>query len=147
MGLRPADWIPAFAPRGSGIGGCPAAAVLLVVASLLSVACDPNRGAQVSFDFPPTPAEHREGEAAFELHCSLCHGSQALGSEMGPALVHEHYAPSHHADQAFEIAVRQGVQAHHWRFGNMPPQPHVTQQEIERITAYVRWLQRQAGIE
>ncbi len=126
--------------------GRPSALPALTLVFALA-ACDPNRGAQVSFDFPPTPAEHAEGEAAFELNCSLCHGHQALGSEMGPALVHEHYAPGHHADAAFELAVRQGVPAHHWRFGNMPPQPHVSQEETQRITAYVRWLQRQAGID
>ena len=144
--LRTAD-VPALgsgvAMRNRGRSRCAARLALL---ALTLAGCDPNRGAQVSHDFPPTPAEHRAGEEAFERHCSLCHGRQALGSETGPALVHPHYAPGHHADAAFERAVRHGVPAHHWRFGNMPPQPNVTPEEVERMTAYVRWLQREAGI-
>jgi hypothetical protein len=48
---------------------------------------------------------------------------------------------------AFQRAVALGVPAHHWRFGNMPPIPGVDQPAVERVVAYVRWLQRQAGIE
>ncbi len=43
--------------------------------------------------------------------------------------------------------MRNGVSAHHWRFGDMPPQPQVATAEVEEITAYVRWVQRQRGIE
>ena len=65
----------------------------------------------------------------------------------GPPLVHIVYEPNHHADIAFQRAVALGVAAHHWRFGNMPPVPGVDEAAVERITAYVRWLQRKAGIE
>ena len=55
--------------------------------------------------------------------------------------------PSHHGDAAFLFAVQRGVAAHHWRFGDMPPQPQVTAGEVEAIIPYVRWLQREAGIQ
>ena len=54
--------------------------------------------------------------------------------------------PNHHADLAFLLAARQGVRAHHWRFGDMPPVQGVGEQEIEEIVAYVRALQRANGI-
>jgi hypothetical protein len=57
------------------------------------------------------------------------------------------YAPNHHADFAFLLAVEQGVRAHHWGFGDMPPVPGVSREEAMEITAYVRWLQREVGIE
>jgi hypothetical protein len=60
--------------------------------------------------------------------------------------LHPYYVPSHHADEAFTLAVRSGVRAHHWRFGDMPPQPHVGEREIADIVAYVRWLQREVGL-
>jgi hypothetical protein len=69
------------------------------------------------------------------------------GSAVGPTLVHRVYQPGHHADVAFELAVRRGVPAHHWRFGDMPPQPAVAPTEIAQITRYVRELQRANGIE
>jgi hypothetical protein len=40
-----------------------------------------------------------------------------------------------------------GVRAHHWRFGDMPPDPAVTPVEVAQITRYVRELQQANGIE
>jgi mono/diheme cytochrome c family protein len=93
------------------------------------------------------PAELREGEALFGRHCSACHGEAALGTEIGPPLVHPVYRPGHHADAAFLLAVLRGVRAHHWGFGDMPPLPVVSRDEATAVVAYVRWLQREAGVE
>ncbi len=95
---------------------------------------------------PPTPAEYAAGDSLFVQHCMECHGESARGTEQGPPLVHRTYEPSHHADITFQRAVEFGVAPHHWRFGKMNPVPGVTRDDVERITAYVRWLQREAGI-
>lgn len=93
------------------------------------------------------PAEHRGGEAAFAAHCARCHGQAALGTDSGPPLVHVVYEPGHHADAAFRLAAKAGVRQHHWGFGDMAPVPEATPAEVEAVIGYVRWLQRQAGIE
>ncbi len=93
------------------------------------------------------PPEVAQGKALFEQNCSGCHGPAADGSANGPPLVHKIYEPSHHADVAFILAARNGVRAHHWRFGDMPPVEGVTDAVVLEIVAYVRWLQRQVGIE
>lgn len=92
------------------------------------------------------PVEHSEAEELFAESCASCHGFRASGSELGPPLVHHVYRPSHHADAAFHLAVIRGVRAHHWNFGDMLPVAGVTADEAKAITAYLRWLQRQAGI-
>ncbi len=56
------------------------------------------------------------------------------------------YEPNHHGDVAFMMAARNGVQAHHWRYGNMPAIEGVSEQEIVNIIAYVRALQKANGI-
>jgi len=94
-----------------------------------------------------TPAELRDGESLFDANCARCHGQRALGTDQGPPLIHPVYEPGHHGDAAFVLAVERGVRPHHWRFGPMPPVPGVSRREVEAITAYVRWLQQQAGIE
>lgn len=94
-----------------------------------------------------TPGTLRDGEALFEANCARCHGQRALGAQHGPPLVHPVYAPGHHGDAAFVLAVERGVRPHHWRFGPMPRVPGLSWEEAEEITAYVRWLQRQVGIE
>ena len=87
------------------------------------------------------------GEALFRDNCASCHGDNAAGREgIGPPLVHRIYEPGHHGDGAFLLAVRQGVRAHHWPFGNMPPVAGVGDKDVESITAYVRKLQTANGI-
>lgn len=96
---------------------------------------------------PRLNAVQSEGEELFNDYCSSCHGENATGTEEGPPFLSPIYKPSHHADGAFYMAVMRGTRAHHWTFGDMPAQPHVTQEEIGPIVAYVRALQRANGIE
>jgi mono/diheme cytochrome c family protein len=92
------------------------------------------------------PTELETGASLFANNCSTCHGERALGTNQGPPLVHIIYEPSHHADVSFLYAVQRGVRAHHWQFGDMPPIPTMTNEEVAEIVAYVRFLQRQVGI-
>ena len=93
-----------------------------------------------------TPKEQM-GAKAFEENCAACHGANAAGRDgIGPPLVHIIYEPSHHGDQSFHLAAMNGVRAHHWPFGNMPPVEGVTTSDVESIVAYVRALQRANGI-
>jgi len=92
------------------------------------------------------PERFDAARETFEAACASCHGKYGAGALAGPPLIHEIYRPSHHADAAFTLAVLRGVRAHHWRYGDMPPVRGVDQQEGEAVTAYVRWLQEQAGI-
>ena len=94
----------------------------------------------------PVPGEHQSGEETFNLKCAQCHGSRALGTAVGPPLVHIYYEPNHHADISFYRAIQGGVPAHHWNYGNMPPVPDVSQEQATQVIGYIRWLQREAGI-
>ncbi len=86
------------------------------------------------------------GEIVYDQHCASCHGARGGGSAQGPALVDATYRPSRHADFAFFAAVRNGVRAHHWDFGPMPPIDGLTDDDVTDIVAYVRQLQEGAGI-
>jgi len=88
----------------------------------------------------------QSGEIAFNNNCSGCHGTNAAGTDQGPPLIHKIYEPSHHADFAFTMAANNGVRAHHWKFGNMPPVEGITEAKIRWITAYVREIQVANGI-
>jgi hypothetical protein len=69
------------------------------------------------------------------------------GTDNGPPLIHKIYEPNHHGDLAFQRAVRQGSRAHHWRFGDMPPQPQVTDADVSVIVKFIREIQRANGID
>lgn len=86
------------------------------------------------------------GEALFASNCVACHGEQGTGTTAGPPLVHEIYEPGHHPDASFQRAVQEGVPQHHWEFGPMPAMPGLSEEQVGDITAYVRALQREAGI-
>ena len=87
------------------------------------------------------------GKLAFEAKCADCHGTNAAGQEgVAPPLVHKIYEPSHHGDGSFLLAAKNGVRAHHWRFGDMPPVEGITDGDVKMIVAYVRELQRANGI-
>ena len=96
---------------------------------------------------PTFSAEAKAGRSLFEENCMTCHGKHATGSDQGPPLVHIIYEPNHHADISFIFAVRNGVRAHHWRFGNMAPVEGVSDEDTLKIIRYVRELQRANGIE
>jgi mono/diheme cytochrome c family protein len=122
--------------------------VWLLGLSLL-VACDSSQPTQPmqTTAIGPVPTEFQAGETTFNANCAACHGIQAAGTDHGPPLVHKVYEPNHHGDQAFQRAAANGVQAHHWQFGNMPKIESVTPGDVDQIVKYVRWLQRQAGIQ
>lgn len=100
----------------------------------------------VDVEVPVLSSIAQDGAAAFSENCAGCHGENAAGSDDGPPLIHSVYEPGHHADAAFYLAVRRGVRAHHWRFGDMPPQPQVRETEVQRIVQFIRELQRANGI-
>lgn len=100
-----------------------------------------------SLTLPTLTPEQEDGRALFEANCAACHGVNAAGSDQGPPLVHRIYEPRHHGDMAFVLAAKQGVRAHHWRFGNMSAVEGVSDEDVLRITDYVRALQRANGIQ
>lgn len=105
---------------------------------------------------PATPADSiiipelsqiaQSGEIAFNENCATCHGKNAAGTDQGPPLIHKIYEPSHHGDMAIQLAAMNGVRAHHWRFGNMPPVEGITETKIRWITKYIREVQAANGI-
>lgn len=120
---------------------------LVAVLLPLVAACESKPSSMPAFDPGPVPAELADGARRYDENCRACHGPLGTGSGAGPPLVHRIYEPGHHGDAAFRLAVARGVRAHHWSFGDMPPLPQVDSAAIAGVTAYVRWLQRKAGIE
>jgi mono/diheme cytochrome c family protein len=104
--------------------------------------------ALVAVTVPFLAGEAAQGASLFEAHCAACHGKNGAGRDgAGPPLIHRIYEPSHHGDAAFYLAAQNGVRAHHWRFGNMPPVKDVSEADVAKIITYIRAVQRANGIE
>jgi mono/diheme cytochrome c family protein len=100
----------------------------------------------IAVKIPQLSDQAMAGKEAFDDTCASCHGTGGSGTTKGPPLIHDIYNPGHHSDMAFVLAAKNGVRRHHWSYGNMPPQPHVSEQEIEKIITYIREIQRANGI-
>lgn len=125
--------------------------VLAVVAAGLALFANRFIGtskdvASVDVRVPKLSAIAVQGKQAFDANCAQCHGKNGSGTNQGPPLIHNIYNPGHHADQSFFLAVKRGVRRHHWPYGNMPPQPHVTQDQVAAIVKYIREIQVANGI-
>jgi mono/diheme cytochrome c family protein len=89
-----------------------------------------------------------EGESLYQQRCAVCHGDDLRGTNTGPSLLSVVYEPGHHPDELFRTAIRQGVPAHHWNFGDMPPMGHgLDDDSIDAVIAYVRSVQDAEGFE
>lgn len=106
-----------------------------------------GNGEMVAVTMPELDAQAARGQGFFQAVCAQCHGPNAGGLEgSGPPLIHKIYEPGHHGDFAIVRAARQGVQSHHWRFGNMPPVKGLTDGDLQDIIAFIRTVQRDNGI-
>ncbi len=114
---------------------------LAVSATMVTVA-----GAATTDNGIRVPFKQAVGMNLFKKSCMQCHGEWARGTEQGPPLIHDFYKPSHHGDGAFYNAALNGVRAHHWRFGDMPPVEGIKERDVGKIIAFVRWLQQANGL-
>lgn len=134
--------------KGLLLGG--GAVLVAVLAMILRPQPEPEPQAasiMVEVTVPELSGLAAEGRTAFDALCASCHGENAAGRQgIAPPLVHVVYEPGHHADGAFLLAATRGVRQHHWTFGDMPPVPEASPQDVAAITAYVRELQRANGI-
>lgn len=112
------------------------------------VAVPPEGDALVGIVLPDTLSPRAiQGEVGFQAICASCHGDNGVGRNgMGPPLIHRIYEPSHHGDESFQLAVKRGVRAHHWQFGDMPPVSGLTRADVTSITTFIREIQRANGI-
>lgn len=122
------------------------AVVALLLLAFLQIWASRDRGSIVEILVPEFSIAARQGERLFRGNCMECHGINAGGTDKGPPLMHNIYNPGHHGDDAFYRAVAKGVVQHHWPFGHMPAQSHVSEDEVAKIVTYVRELQRANGI-
>lgn len=137
---------------GISLGISKRRAVALALAAALAAAAVWQAGQAAWADalqvqMPKLSTMAKAGQRSFAKNCAQCHGAQASGTDKGPPLIHRIYEPNHHGDAAFLRAATAGARQHHWRFGDMPPQPQVRRMEIQAIIQFVREVQRANGIE
>ena len=92
------------------------------------------------------PSSQTMGKTLFEKFCAECHGKDLGGNDKGPPFLHRFYLPGHHGSASFYKAVKEGVRAHHWNFGDMKPIKNLEEAHVTLIVKYVRYIQNKAGL-
>jgi mono/diheme cytochrome c family protein len=125
-----------------------AVAGLLAVVALSGCDVPDQEERRARMHLPPDDfvADAFIGGTLFQGNCATCHGADARGTDKGPPLIDPVYRPGHHADMVFHLAVKDGAKQHHWHFGDMPPVPGLTPEQVGHVIAWVRQEQRRAGI-
>lgn len=133
--------------RLAGLGVLAAVVAAIIVWRFAGPAREGDGAAMAAVMVPELSALAALGKTLFDANCADCHGANAAGQDgVAPPLVHIIYEPSHHSDASFHLAVQNGVRAHHWSFGDMPPVEGVGEADVTAIIAYIRELQRANGI-
>ena len=78
------------------------------------------------------------GQTVYQENCSACHGTDLLGTTQGPPLLWDLYITSHHPNKRMKQSLREGVSQHHWVFGDMPDQSHLSDTELSDVVFFVR---------
>ena len=87
------------------------------------------------------PAEAKAGHDTYLARCADCHGPRAEGTDRGPSLLHPAYRAEAMGDAAYRAAVRRGVRARLWGYGDMPAIPGVPGEELDAVIAFLRAVQ------
>lgn len=124
----------------------PSAIVLAVAIVVLVAACGGDGGSDgtTGSNGASGPAD---GAEVYARSCASCHGEDLRGTDEGPSHLSMVYEPGHHTDGGFRAAIEQGSRAHHWNFGDMPPVPGLSDEEIDAVIAFIRDQQEEHGLE
>ncbi|MEN8041780.1 MAG: c-type cytochrome, partial [Actinomycetota bacterium] len=92
--------------------------MIVAVVAFGSESGTPDAGTGIQVQDPDLVAA---GGLLYQKNCASCHGADLRGTDLGPSHLSVVYEPNHHGDAAFVLAARNGVQQHHWPFGDMQP--------------------------
>lgn len=142
----------AFKPDGDGLtADAPVkSGDKLVAVVSLSAAGKPvsARFAQEAVVTPVLAGPVLAGKAVFEGVCATCHGPALRGTDAGPPLLHNWYAPgAGHDDRQVLTVINGGTKGHMWKFGDMPKPEGLKPGQDKEVLAYIRAMQSANGID
>lgn len=117
--------------------------VFFTVSLAVSACSGDDVGSGVVIEIPA----NADGATVYSARCASCHGVDLRGTDKGPSQLSIVYEPGHHGDDAYRSAIRNGAPQHHWDFGDMSAVESITDEQVERVIAFIRSEQQQLGFE
>lgn len=124
---------------------------ILATPAVIYVALGPSEDvpkvAKGTLVIPNLSSRAQDGREHFAAACGTCHGAYGEGSDRGPILIHQLYAPSVFPDVSIESSVHNGAVARNWPFGDMPVIEGVGDSQLDLIIGFLREVQKANGID
>ena len=106
---------------------------LLLNVSMTSCAVEPRK---------TVPTNYRAGQEHYHRACANCHGPDAMGGKGAPKLIQEIFSSANFSNKKMVGTMLNGSDS-----GVMPCQKQkVSEQEIQEIIKYLRFLQKESGL-
>ena len=88
------------------------------------------------------PEKYKLGQISFHKVCAQCHGADAMGGKRAPNFLQKRFIPKNFSNARIARTIINGSDS-----GAMPSQKkRVTDKEIGEIIQYIRYSQKEAGI-
>ena len=116
---------------------------VVVIASIFVLYKTDRRSIKAYINIPELNAVEMRGREAFNNVCAGCHGVNGTGdTDIGPPLMHPYYRTILLSDEAIIKAIRQGTPEDKWKYGHMPAQVDVSNEQALEIVAFYNALRR-----
>jgi len=121
--------------------------LLIVVLTTMSMWGREKISIKASPKIPVLSASAQLGRNIINTQCAKCHGVDGTGdSKDGPPLLHPMYREEVYPDHHFKRVLKEGRPQTNWRFGPMPAQPQLSDEDINGVIAYIREVHISTGV-
>ena len=115
--------------------------VLVIIASIAVLSKTDRRSIKAYINIPELGESQMQGREIFNRVCAECHGADGTGdTKIGPPLMHPYHRKEALGDERFLKVVRQGTPEDKWKYGHMPAQIDVGDEDAKKILSFFNAL-------
>ncbi|MCK5547238.1 MAG: cytochrome c [Rhodospirillaceae bacterium] len=116
---------------------------VVIIASIFVLYKTDRRSIKAYINIPELNAVELRGREAFNSMCASCHGVDGTGdTDIGPPLMHPYYRKDLLSDEAIIKAIGRGTPEDKWKYGHMPAQIDVSNEQALEIVEFYNALRR-----
>lgn len=114
---------------------------LVIIATVIVLSKTDRRSIKAYINIPELSQNQAEGREIFNRVCAKCHGVDGTGdTKIGPPLMHPYNRKEVLNDERFLKVIRQGTPEDKWKYGHMPAQIEVSDDDAKKILDFYNAL-------
>ncbi|MDH3335208.1 MAG: cytochrome c [Rhodospirillaceae bacterium] len=115
--------------------------LLVIIASVIVLSKTDRRSIKAYINIPELNQTQMQGREIFNRVCAECHGVDGTGdTKIGPPLMHPYHRKEALSDERFLKVIRQGTPEDKWKYGHMPAQIDVSDEDAKKILSFFNAL-------